>query len=34
MQIGMANWAEIVNPDGQDMDRAFYVLRKYRNIGL
>lgn len=31
---GLSNRAEIVNPDDQDMDRAFYVLRKYRNIGL
>ena len=30
---GLSNRAEIVNPDDQDMDRAFYVLRKYRNIG-
>lgn len=31
---GLSNRAEIVNPDGQDVDRALYVLRKYRNIGL
>ena len=27
---GLSNRAEIVNPDGRDVDRAFYVLRKYR----
>ena len=31
---GLSNRAEIVNPDDHDMDRALYVLRKYRNIGL
>lgn len=30
---GLSNRAEIVNPDGHDMDRGLYVLRKYRNIG-
>lgn len=31
---GLSNRAEIENPDELDMDRALYVLRKYRNIGL
>ena len=31
---GLSNRAEIVNPDGRDIDRALYVLRKYRNIDL
>lgn len=31
---GLSNRAEIVNPDSRDMDRALYVLRKYRNINL
>lgn len=30
---GLSNRAEIVNPDDHDMDRVFYILRKYRNIG-
>ena len=29
---GLSNRAEIVNPDDRDMDRAIYVLRKFRNI--
>lgn len=31
---GLSNRAEIVNPDDHDIDRALYVLRKYRNISL
>ena len=31
---GLSNRAEIVNPDDSDIDRALYVLRKYRNISL
>lgn len=31
---GLSNRAEIVNPDDRDIDRALYVLRKYRNISL
>ena len=30
---GLSNRAEIVNPDDCDVDKALYVLRKYRNIG-
>lgn len=30
---GLSNRAEIVNPDDYDVDKALYVLRKYRNIG-
>ncbi|MCM1047845.1 MAG: hypothetical protein NC433_05405 [Clostridiales bacterium] len=30
---GLSNRAEIVNPDDSDVDKALYVLRKYRNIG-
>ena len=30
---GLSNRAEIVNPDDHDVDKALYVLRKYRNIG-
>lgn len=29
---GLSSRAEIVNPDDRDMDRAIYVLRKFRNI--
>lgn len=29
---GLSNRAEIVNPDEGDVDRALYVLRKYRNM--
>lgn len=29
---GLSNRAEIVNPDDNDIDRALYVLRKYRNV--
>lgn len=29
---GLSNRAEIVNPGDDDIDRALYVLRKYRNI--
>ncbi|MCM1568322.1 MAG: hypothetical protein NC081_02615 [Roseburia sp.] len=31
---GLSNRAEIVNPDKNDMDRALYILRKYRNMDL
>ena len=31
---GLSNRAEIVNPDDYDIDRALYILRKYRNISL
>lgn len=31
---GLSNRAEIENPDDDDVDRAFYVLRRYRNIEL
>ncbi len=31
---GLSNRAEIVSPDDQDLDRAFYILRKFRNIDL
>ena len=31
---GLSNRAEIVNPDDQDIDRALYVLKKYRKIHL
>ena len=29
---GLSNRAEIVNPGDDDIDRALYILRKYRNI--
>lgn len=29
---GLSNRAEIVNPSGEDMERALYILRKYRKI--
>lgn len=31
---GLSNRAEIVDPDDEDMDRALYILRKYRNISI
>ncbi|MCM1027227.1 MAG: hypothetical protein NC432_12390 [Roseburia sp.] len=31
---GLSNRAEIVNPDGEDMEKALYLLRKYRKIDL
>lgn len=31
---GLSNWAEIVNSDDYDIDRALCILRKYRNIRL
>lgn len=29
---GLSNRAEIVNPDKDDVEKALYILRKYRNI--
>lgn len=29
---GLSNRAEIVNPDTADVENAFYILRKYRNL--
>lgn len=29
---GLSNRAEIVNPGGEDIEKALYILRKYRNI--
>ena len=31
---GLSNRAEIVSPDDQDLDRALYILRRFRNIDL
>ena len=29
---GLSNRAEVVNPDDEDVEKALYILRKYRNI--
>ena len=29
---GLSNRAEIVNPDKEDVERALYILRRYRKI--
>lgn len=30
---GLSNRAEIVNPDGDDVDRALYLMKKYTDVG-